>query len=162
MPGTSFSDAIAILSSDPVNCVISTPGQKVYYSFIPPISAIAVIKGLSTIDNIARLYNSVYTPLAFNDDGGGDLQFLITWSVTAGQTYYLKLELSNTLITGNFNFSVSGIFPATHDWDDFNQGLLIGLQISDKTRLGYNVDETIKAKDIGYGLTTPGYWTVIR
>jgi len=45
------------------------------------------------------------------------------------------------------------------DWVEFNAGLLIGMQISDKTRFGYNVGDNIKPDDVEY---YAGYWTILR
>jgi hypothetical protein len=47
--------------------------------------------------------------IAFNDDGGGGRDFLVTYTLTAGQTYYLAIRnySSTTATTGPYIITVT-------------------------------------------------------
>lgn len=111
--GTSFADAIPVTDASAITCTITTAGQQVYYSFVPSLSATVSIRATGTVDNIAYLYNSSQTQVAYNDDSGGNLQFWIQYPVTAGQTYYIMARFYNASTIGSFPFSVANIWPPT-------------------------------------------------
>lgn len=47
-------------------------------------------------------------------------------------------------------------------WEDFNQGFLIGLQLSDKPIIGYNKGDKLKIKNVGYNSNNPYYRTILQ
>jgi hypothetical protein len=65
-----------------------------YFKVVAPVSATYSFRSaMSTSGDLyGHLYNSSGTQLAVNDDGGGNLNFLISYALTAGQTYYIAVR----------------------------------------------------------------------
>ena len=57
------------------------------------------------LDTVGYLYNSNGTLITSNDDGGGNMNFSITRSLTYGATYYLKVKAYGSN-TGSYNVRV--------------------------------------------------------
>ena len=64
-----------------------------YYSkiitFVPTVSGSYTFKATATVDTYGRLYDKDMKSLTYNDDGGGNSQFMITYNCIAGEVYYL-------------------------------------------------------------------------
>ena len=80
---------------------ISTGGASAWYRFTPSTSASYTFTSTASSDTVAYLYNSSGTQLAYNDDGGENTNFLISYSLTAGYTYYYKVSFYNSTATGS-------------------------------------------------------------
>ena len=110
--GTSFADAIPILDWNNITCVC-TVGQPIwYYSFVPQLSATVSVRASGTVDNYAYLYDHNQAQLTYNDDSGGNMQFWMTWAVTAGQTYYIRAQMLSGG-AGTFPFAVTNVWLPT-------------------------------------------------
>jgi len=60
------------------------------FQFVPPVDGEYLFySSVATGDPVIYLYNSNMEYIDSNDDSGGNLQFRLTVSLTAGQTYYL-------------------------------------------------------------------------
>jgi len=59
------------------------------------------------------------------------------------------------------NAKASAVTRPNTIWDDFNQGFMIGLQISDKPRYGYNVGGTIALRNLVFDTYTNA-WKVLK
>ena len=66
----------------------STSSYK-YYAFVPLVSGSITLYSTGSSDSYGYLYNSSKSQLTYNDDGGSNNNFSITYSVTAGTLYYV-------------------------------------------------------------------------
>jgi uncharacterized repeat protein (TIGR02543 family) len=84
--------------------------QQIYYKFTPQVSGTYTFKTVSEFDTYGRLYNQLYELLIYNDDGGDDYNFMITYSLVAGQTYYIQFEMFfMDTDSGTVNFIINKI-----------------------------------------------------
>ena len=56
----------------------------------------------SSIDTYGALYDSSQNQLAYNDDGGGNLQFQIQYYIANSGGYFLMVKAYNSSITGTY------------------------------------------------------------
>ncbi|MGN0797690.1 MAG: leucine-rich repeat protein [Christensenellales bacterium] len=61
-----------------------------YYAFVPLVSESITIYTTGSLDTYGYLYNANKSQIASDDDGGDVNNFKITYSVTAGQLYYIR------------------------------------------------------------------------
>jgi hypothetical protein len=97
--GSTMATACAwtLLSSGTTSRVagLQTSADTDLYKFTAPVSGTWRFwtSGIpSGADTYGQLYNSAGTRIAYNDDGGGSYNFLISYTLTAGQTYYLLVS----------------------------------------------------------------------
>ena len=104
--GTSFKYAIEV-GCGTHDVIIDTKGESVYYKFTPTESRSYTINSSGDYDTYGYLYNSSQNKLSENDDRtDNNDNFKITYTLTAGQTYYIVVKLYNTTITGNFDLVI--------------------------------------------------------
>lgn len=104
--GLSFENARSV-GEGTHSVVISQAGNWIYFKFVPMATKSYTIRSSGDYDTYGYLYNSSKTQLTANDDGAGSGQFKITYSLTAGQTYYIAVRLYSTSATGNFTVTIS-------------------------------------------------------
>lgn len=104
--------AAVISSAGPSSCSVSIDiaGSCKYYQFTPNNSGIYTFESTGDYDTHITLYSSGGTQLALNDDGGADRNFLLSYDMTAGTTYYLKVKCWYSEVVGTFDMSVKGAF----------------------------------------------------
>lgn len=98
------------------------PGDEYTYDFTVPQSGTITVYSAGSTDMYGHLHNGSGTELASNDDGGGSLQFSISYSVTPG-TYTVRVHGWSTSTSGPFGVYVdftpssapSGNSPPTID-----------------------------------------------
>lgn len=105
--GSSFERAIVAQSGSTYSVQISTGGQKVYFAFTPTTSGSYTIQSTGSSDTYGRLYNASQTQLTSNNDGGTNYNFKITYTLTAGTTYYVAVCYNYSSATGTFDVSFS-------------------------------------------------------
>lgn len=105
--GTSFDSAISASSGNSYTVNITTGGQIVYFVFRPTTSRTYTIQSTGSGDTYATLYNSSKSSLTYNDDGGNGNNFLISYSMTAGNTYYIAVKFYSSSTTGSFTVQFS-------------------------------------------------------
>ncbi|WP_019123332.1 S8 family serine peptidase [Brevibacillus massiliensis] len=110
IPGDTFETPI-VLSGSSTNGNIAHGSQEVYFKFVPTRSGVHTFTTSSSIDLRAYLYDANRKQLDWNDDGGGNLQPKIDYNLTAGQTYYIKINAYGSSTTGSFTLNISQ--PAT-------------------------------------------------
>ena len=93
-----FAQAIAMSLDTTYTTNMTTGGEKVYYAFTPEASGTYVFSSSTVdpdiyVDPRAYLYNSSKEIISDSDDDAGDYNFLIEYSLTADETYYLVIEL---------------------------------------------------------------------
>ena len=72
------------------NGTIGVSGDEDYFKLTAPQTGTYIFYTTGSTDTKGYLYNSSYTQLAYNDDNAG-INFGIQYSLTAGQTYYIKV-----------------------------------------------------------------------
>ncbi len=105
--GSSFDSAISASNGNSYTVNITTGGQVVYFKFRPTTSGTYTIQSTESGDTYATLYNSSKSSLTYNDDGGNGNNFLISYSMTAGNTYYIAVKFLNSLTTGSVTVQFS-------------------------------------------------------
>lgn len=108
LDGTSFDTAYVAVVGQTYDVITTTENPRVYFRFVPTASgSYSITASNNSGDNYGHLYNSSKTELTNNDDGAGNNNnFKITWSLNAGQTYYIAARmLSNG--TGNFQITIT-------------------------------------------------------
>jgi len=107
--GTSMAKAYTARATQVVT--IDTAGEKVYYKYVATTSGSVTFKstmsGSTLQDTYGYLYDANGNQITSNDDGGDNMQFSITYTVTAGQTYYIVVRLYSSSKTGSFNLVIS-------------------------------------------------------
>lgn len=105
--GSSFDSAISASRGSSYTVNITTGGQIVYFVFRPTTSRTYTIQSTGSGDTYATLYNSSKSSITYNDDGGNGNNFLISYSMTAGETYYIAVRYYNSSTTGSFTVQFS-------------------------------------------------------
>ena len=106
--GTSFDDAILARSGNSYNVKISKGGQIVYFVFRPTTSGTYTIQssGSGYSYKQGTLYNSFGTSLTSKYANNG-YNFAISYSMTAGETYYIAVRYYSSSTTGSFTVQFS-------------------------------------------------------
>ena len=105
--GTSFEKAFIAESGQTYDVTITTGGQIVYFAFTPTTTGSFTIQSTGSGDTYGRLYSSTQSSLTTNDDGGDGRNFKITYTMTAGTTYYVAVKFFSSSTTGTFKVSFS-------------------------------------------------------
>ncbi len=71
---------------------VSLEGTDVRFSFTPAETGDYCFYTSGDLDTIGVLYSDEFNELKSNDDSGEDLNFSITYSCTAGTTYYISVD----------------------------------------------------------------------
>ena len=105
--GTSFEKAYIAESGQTYDVTITTGGQIVYFAFTPTTTGSFTIQSTGSGDTYGTLYSSTKSSLTTNDDGGDGSNFKITYTMTAGTTYYVAVKFYGSSTTGTFKVSFS-------------------------------------------------------
>lgn len=101
---TSFEKAILILDGETKSVVIDTAGERVYFKFVSTETKSYTISSQGGLDTYGYLYNSSTSQIASND---GATDFIITYTFTAGETYYIMARMYSSSATGTFTIKIS-------------------------------------------------------
>ena len=101
LPGSSFAEAIEMSSGSSYTTNIVSNGQDVYYKFVPTVSGSYTFYSTGSYDTEVYFYNSVYNNEAYNDQGGNNNNFSLTYNLVAGNTYYFIASMYGSS-TGSF------------------------------------------------------------
>ena len=107
LDGTSFEFAYIAESGQTYDVTITTGGQIVYFAFTPTTSGSFTIQSIGSGDTYGTLYSSTKSSLTTNDDDGDERNFKITYTMTAGTTYYVAVKFYGSSTTGTFKVSFS-------------------------------------------------------
>ena len=89
------------------DAVITTGGDWVCFAFTPAQSGTYIFESNFPGDTYADLYDANDNNLTSDDDAGPDMNFLISYALTAGETYYLYVQYLNSELTGAIPVRVS-------------------------------------------------------
>ena len=99
--------------SAPVTGMIDPGGDKDWYKFTVPSSGTWTFKAsVPASGGLRDSYGTLYasdgkTVIAANDDGAGNLQFAVTASLVAKQTYYLEVKGWSSVYLGAFTVTAT-------------------------------------------------------
>ena len=105
--GTSFEKAFIAESGKTYDVNVKTGGQIVYFAFTPTTSGSFTIQSTGSGDTYGTLYSSTQSSLKTSDDDGDGNNFKITYTMTAGTTYYVAVKFYGSSTTGTFKVSFS-------------------------------------------------------
>lgn len=103
--GTSFEKAFIAESGKTYDVNVTTGGQIVYFAFTPTTSGSFTIQSIGSGDTYGTLYSASQSSLTTDDDGGDGNNFKITYTMTAGTTYYVAVKFLSSSTTGTFKVS---------------------------------------------------------
>ncbi|MCD7769222.1 MAG: dockerin type I domain-containing protein, partial [Oscillospiraceae bacterium] len=113
-----FSNAIVMTEGVASVANIQTAGEMAYFSFTPSAGGIYNFYSQEDgEDTYGYLFDSSYNLLTSNDDGGDNLNFRISYTLTAGETYYLVARYYSSDTTGTFSVYVYGDSGLAADGD---------------------------------------------
>ena len=106
LDGSSFARAYIITVGNSLPAVVDTAGEYVYFKFTATESKTYTFTSSGSVDTYGYLYNVGGSQLAFDDDGNGDGDFRMTYSLSAGQVVYIGARLYSSSSTGTFTVNV--------------------------------------------------------
>jgi hypothetical protein len=106
--GSDFGHAI-VASCGSYDVVIDEAGEMVYFVFTATESRSYTIQSSNNSgDTYGHLYNASQGQMASDDDGAGNgNNFKITYTLTAGETYYIGVRMYSNTTTGTFTVTIS-------------------------------------------------------
>lgn len=95
--GLSFDDALTAKANMQYNVTTTETDQPIYYKFVPRLTGEYRFYSSGNLDTCGYLYDSNQRLLTSDGDGNN---FKITYTLTAGETYYIAAKVYNG--TGSF------------------------------------------------------------
>ena len=129
------------------SAVISTGGEKKYFTFTPNKNGIYVIYSTGTSDTRVYLYDENGTQVNFNDDGGEGSNFRLEAVLAGGTKYTYAVEYYNSSTTGTINFNFGLVYSVSYNANggenapesqDKDYGASLTLSSVEPTRSGYD------------------------
>ncbi|MGM9549390.1 MAG: leucine-rich repeat protein [Faecousia sp.] len=111
--------AAPVALNEPKSVKIEGPGEWTYYSFTPEVTHQYVFESTGECDTYGYLYSSSGARLTYSSSGGSGNNFKLTYTLTAGVTYYFGAGLRYPDNTGEFTVSLSyGTWNHAFDAED--------------------------------------------
>ena len=123
--------ATAVTASQNVNVNIAGAGRM--YRIVPQTTGTYQFESTGSLDTKATLYDAGGTVLASNDDGGNGRNFLLSYRLNQGETYYIEAKLYSNTATGIFEMKMNRKVTV----DDMS-GVAIGGRAKDALRINWN------------------------
>ena len=113
--GDSFEDAETLTLNTTYFVNIASANEKKYFKFVPSTTGFYTFESSTTLscDPKAWLYNASSDQITYNDDGGSNRNFRLTYHLMVGVTYYFSAGCFNTNI-GNYEFNIVKTTTASH------------------------------------------------
>ena len=90
--GFTFEEAFTARENK-VYTVTSNLEQTIYYKFVPKFTGEYRVYSTGSYDTCGYLFDSNQAQLTYDDDDGDSNNFLITYNLTAGETYYIATKV---------------------------------------------------------------------
>lgn len=97
------------LTFGPNEYVIDEASMTLFRPFTPTVSGTYLFYTTGTVDTCGYLYDTDWNQLAYNDDGGSGTNFRITYSMHAGQQYWVGVRYYGSSNTGTITVYVDGV-----------------------------------------------------
>lgn len=104
--GNSMSSATTISLNSSLNGSINYGGDEDWFRFTPSTSGNYNFASSGSTDTYGHLFNASGTELIYNDDGAAP-NFTMSYNLTAGQTYYVKVRHFSSGGTGAYSLRVT-------------------------------------------------------
>lgn len=101
-----WKEAEPMLEGEGYEVSIDFAKQELYYTFTPTVSGEYAFESFSNIDTRVYVYNSSWSRIGYNDDGGVADNFLLHLDLVAGNKYYVKVGTYGSY-TGDLTFGVA-------------------------------------------------------
>lgn len=108
-----WKSASSIYTSTSYSTNVEFADQEYYYTFTPTTSSDYIFESTGSLDTKVYVYNSSWTELGYNDDGGTDSNFKLKINLTSGTKYYIKVRAYSSKV-GSTSFSVTKEAPTTY------------------------------------------------
>ena len=118
-------------ASQNVNVNIAGAGRM--YRIVPQTTGTYQFESAGSLDTKATLYDAGGTVLASNDDGGNGRNFLLSYRLNQGETYYIEAKLYRNTATRIFEMKMNRKVTV----DDMS-GVAIGGRAKDALRINWN------------------------
>lgn len=109
--GDAKCDACGISMSDilpgETKTVEITGGSITYLKFVPTVSGNYSFTSVSSSDTYGYLYDADKNQITYNDDGGSGSNFLISYDLIKGTTYYFGCRYYSTSTSGSFDVTLT-------------------------------------------------------
>ncbi len=103
--GESFEKAMLVESGNSYDITIDESGELIYLAITPTETKEYTISSSGDYDVIGYLYNSSQEMITYED---GDIDnFTMNETLTAGQTYYIVVEMYDQVTTGSFTLTIN-------------------------------------------------------
>jgi hypothetical protein len=102
---------VTLYDTDSVSGTL-TLGDSDYFMIVPEYTVYYTFVTTGSTDTKGYLYNSSGRLKRSRSGGGADTNFSITYKLTSGQTYYLKVMGQTTAVTGTYTLEVTHAAPA--------------------------------------------------
>ena len=130
--------AQAISTNVTYAATVDVPGEIVYYQFTPSSAGTYTLTGTSTVDNYAYIYDADFNQLYYDDDSGGNSQFQLSYTLSAGTTYYYGVKYYSASNVGSFTFILtSGGGGSSNPLSYYDDGYFYGTAYYNGTRDAY-------------------------
>ncbi len=112
---TSFSAAKTMTAGTSQLATIASSNTSMYFKIVPNATGTYTFYSTGDGDTEGYLYSASKTELEYDDDGGDDLNFKISYTLTAGTTYYLAARYLSSSNVGTFDvYMVAGDSVCRH------------------------------------------------
>jgi hypothetical protein len=100
-------------AATPVWGVLDSGADRDWFRFVAPVTGWYgfVSSATSGSDLYGTLYASNGSLVAYNDDGGGNLNFWVSATLTAGQVYFLEVRNWSSSAAAPVGYSVTAVLP---------------------------------------------------
>ncbi len=109
-----YDSFVQIMGVDETVTVELDAGETEYIAFIPEYTHTYKITSLSDYDTYGYLYDSEFNSITSNDDGGSGTNFLITYTLEAGQVYYFGCRYYSSSRTGSYDVTLTAVHAADY------------------------------------------------
>ena len=96
-----------VSSGSSFNISITVPGQIYLVKITPTVSGEYTIESTGSNDTYVYLYDAGGNQLSYNDDGGENRNFSLSYDLAAGQTYYYGVKFYDSSKTGTISMSIN-------------------------------------------------------
>ncbi len=86
---------------------ITTAGQEQLVKFVPDSSKSYTIESSGSDDTYVYLYDEDGNRISYNDDGGDNQNFSLSYDLVAGETYYYGIKFYDSTKTGTISVSLN-------------------------------------------------------
>ena len=105
----------SISSGSSLSTAISYAGQIYWYKFTPSTNGTYVMYSTGSYDTYCYLYNSAGSQIAYNDDGGTDSNFRLSYSLSSGTVYYFGVKYYSSSNTGTISAKFGSVYTISYN-----------------------------------------------